>query len=124
MTYQVVPAVARTVSSASANEARARVLSLYRAWMREAPASVEKYALDLPVSQAKAKVRELFRANAGITDIKIIDLLVFKGKQNLDEAHNVWMQKTHIMRFFPELGSQPPAEKKTGFLDRFYAGHD
>lgn len=80
--------------------------------------------MDLPVSAAKAKVREHFRANAHIQDKKVIDVLVFKGKQTLDEVRNVWMQKTHVMRFFPELGLKPPQEKKVAFLDKFYAGLD
>eukprot|EP00123_Amoebidium_parasiticum_P019317 comp24514_c0_seq1/m.46765 comp24514_c0_seq1/g.46765 ORF comp24514_c0_seq1/g.46765 comp24514_c0_seq1/m.46765 type:complete len:118 (-) comp24514_c0_seq1:152-505(-) len=106
-------------SSSSAQEARSRVLSLYRAWMRETPTITDKYQLDIPMSQVRAKIREEFKKNAQIKDVRVVDLLVFKGKQELDETHWVWKQKTHIMRYWQPDDNDPT---KMDFLTRFYKG--
>jgi NADH dehydrogenase (ubiquinone) 1 alpha subcomplex subunit 6 len=32
-----------------------------------------------------------------VTDTKVIDMLVVKGQMELDEVHNFWKQKTHVV---------------------------
>ncbi|XP_077980387.1 NADH dehydrogenase [ubiquinone] 1 alpha subcomplex subunit 6-like [Glandiceps talaboti] len=108
----------KPVMSRDANEARSRVRNLYRAWYREIPHSVFQYQLDISVKQGREKLKEQFLLNANVHDIRAIDLLVIKGKMELEETHNVWKQRTHMMRYFHETEAPP----KTDFLSKFYDG--
>ena len=67
-------------------EARHRVLSLYKAWYRQIPFMLRHY--DLPVSQATAykTLRAKFDQHRGVKDIRVIDMLVIKGQQDLKEV--------------------------------------
>ncbi|KAG8138066.1 hypothetical protein E2320_003991 [Naja naja] len=115
-----VGAVVKPVFSRDLAEAKRHVRELYRTWYREIPNTVHTYQLEITVKQGRDKVRELFMKNAHVTDPRVIDLLVIKGKMEFQETINVWKQKTHMMRYFHETETPQP----TDFLSKFYAGHD
>ncbi|XP_072030029.1 NADH dehydrogenase [ubiquinone] 1 alpha subcomplex subunit 6-like [Amphiura filiformis] len=113
----VVKAI-KPIMSQNPAEARTRVLNLYKAWYREVPHAVRNFQLDISVKQGRDKVREMFEKNAHIKDLRTIDLLVIKGKQELEETIYIWKQVSHLMRYFKE--SEKPL--KTDFLSKFYEG--
>lgn len=110
----------KPIFSRDLGEAKRRVRELYRAWYREVPNTVHLYQLDITVKQGRNKVREMFMKNAHVTDPRVIDMLVIKGKMELQETIHVWKQRTHVMRYFHETETPQPKD----FLSKFYAGHN
>ncbi|CAH8542848.1 unnamed protein product [Schistosoma rodhaini] len=101
---------ARPILSRNHAEARRRVISLYRACHS---------SVDLTVPVLHARLREEFRKNKDIKDLRIIDLLIHRWQNELLEVAHLWKSDTHVMDFFRE-DYRP--EKPKDFLDKFLSG--
>uniref|UniRef100_A0A194AJ97 N-terminal Ras-GEF domain-containing protein n=1 Tax=Pinctada fucata TaxID=50426 RepID=A0A194AJ97_PINFU len=78
------------------------------------------YQYDVPITkkEAEEKLKERFRENAHVTDVRVVDILIMKGQMELDEVMEHWMGNMHVMKFFKD--TQP--EKPSDFLSKFYQG--
>ncbi|EGF82234.1 hypothetical protein BATDEDRAFT_7145, partial [Batrachochytrium dendrobatidis JAM81] len=89
-----------TSTSGSLIQARKRVLSQYRDWIRSSPTIVDIYKLDITSRTLRARIRQEFEKHRFVTDLQVIDILLFKGRTEYEETMNFWKQKSHVMRFF------------------------
>jgi NADH dehydrogenase (ubiquinone) 1 alpha subcomplex subunit 6 len=90
---------AATISSASLNEARQQARLLFKRIMREVPRAIQLFNLPVSEDVVKRRVRQEFRKHAHLTDVDAIDVLLFRGRNELEEVRNMWKQKPHLMRF-------------------------
>ncbi len=90
--------------------------------MKKSPQIVDDYALDIPVFSVRAKIRQEFEKNRYIKELKVIDILLFKGRTEYEETMNMWKQKSHVMRYFSEQEESRMPPESTDFLNKFYAG--
>lgn len=57
---------------------------------------IDTYPLDMDVYDLRAKIREGFERNKHVTDTNVIDILLHKGRQEFQEAINVWKQPVSV----------------------------
>lgn len=105
-----------TKSYKSLEQTRSVVLSSFRDWLRAAPVIVEAYNLDLSTFKIRQRIRFEYEKNRQQGDVRIVNLLLFKGRTEYEETINMWKQKTHVMRYFEPLEDAKPVE----FLQGFY----
>ena len=134
--------LARTTRlSRSPEEARARVIELYRDWYRsvrlssvlprmlftlalgtvvdlQAPEIVSIYALNVSVPYFRQRIRAKFEENRHVTDVRLIDHLSLRGRQEYQETMNFWKQNDHILGTLLSPTGRPPRT----FLQKFYEG--
>jgi NADH dehydrogenase (ubiquinone) 1 alpha subcomplex subunit 6 len=126
-----------TRASTSIHDARHRVIEMYRDWYRavralylfyriyscelvihKAPEIVDQYALDVSPTQLRHAIRMRFEANRNVTDVRAIDVLLLKSRQEYQETLNMWKQPDHIYGIMLK-----PKERPTRtFLQKFYEG--
>ncbi|XP_011691001.1 PREDICTED: NADH dehydrogenase [ubiquinone] 1 alpha subcomplex subunit 6 isoform X2 [Wasmannia auropunctata] len=77
---------------------------------------------DIPKNEAdcKQKIREEFKRNAHVSDIRIIDKLIIRGQMELQEVANVWKTKGGLMHYWKESWEKKP----TDFMSKFLSGQD
>ncbi|KAJ6554531.1 NdufA6 NADH-ubiquinone oxidoreductase 14.8 kDa subunit [Mycena capillaripes] len=109
-----------TRASTSPADARARVITLYRDWYRAAPEVVNQYALDVSPTQLRHAIRMRFEANRNVTDVRVIDVLLLKSRQEYQETLNMWKQPDHIYGIL----LKPKERPSRTFLQKFYEGRD
>ncbi|CAG9865145.1 unnamed protein product [Phyllotreta striolata] len=123
MTSQAVRKTLKEVKpilSLNRDEARRRVLNLYKTWYRQLPYIVQTYDIPVSVDKCKKKLREEFTKYSESNDIRLVDMLVIKGQMELKEVVNVWKQKGHIMAYFKDTVEPKPKD----FLSKFLNGKD
>merc|ERR1739840_66002 len=107
--------------SVSKNEARLRTLALYKAWQRQVPFICDEYDIQPSQKMVREKVKEKFMVNANVKDFRVVDMLVVKGQQDLQEIVEKWQQAPHIMsKYFAESYEARPKD----FMSKFLTGSD
>ncbi|GER46303.1 NADH dehydrogenase [ubiquinone] 1 alphasubcomplex subunit 6 [Striga asiatica] len=115
-------------NSASLTEARQRVFEFFKTACRSIPTIMEIYTLDdvTSPSQLRSVISSEIRKNAHVTNPKVIDMLLFKGTEELSNIVEHAKQRHHILGQYV-LGrdglSQDLETKDQGasdFLKNFY----
>ncbi|XP_010520073.1 PREDICTED: NADH dehydrogenase [ubiquinone] 1 alpha subcomplex subunit 6-like [Tarenaya hassleriana] len=115
-------------NSANLAEARRRVFDFFRAACRSIPSVMEIYNLQDVVapSQLRSAIAAQIRKNANITNPKVIDMLLFKGMEELTNVVDHSKQRHHIIGQYV-VGSeglvQDSGSKDSDFLKNFYASN-
>ncbi|XP_023552714.1 NADH dehydrogenase [ubiquinone] 1 alpha subcomplex subunit 6 [Cucurbita pepo subsp. pepo] len=86
-------------NSASLEEARNRVFDFFRSACRSLPAIMDIYNLDdvTTISQIRSTIASEIRKNSHVTDPKVIDMLLFKGMEELGNITEHAKQRHHII---------------------------
>ncbi|CAJ2657326.1 unnamed protein product [Trifolium pratense] len=116
-------------NSVNLEEARQRVFGFFRIACRSLPTVMEVYNLyDVAtISQLRSTIASEIRRNDHITNPKVIDMLLFKGLEELKNVVNHSKQRHHIVGQYVigrrGLEQQELASKEQGisnFLKDFY----
>ncbi|EIN05267.1 hypothetical protein PUNSTDRAFT_128041 [Punctularia strigosozonata HHB-11173 SS5] len=109
-----------TRTSSSPQEARRRVVELYRLWYRSAPEICTLYALDVSPTYVRRAIRAQFEQNRHVSDPKVIDVLLLKGRQEYQETVNCWKMPDQLLGIL----LNPRARTQKTFMQKFLEGRD
>ncbi|KYK57840.1 NADH-ubiquinone oxidoreductase B14 subunit [Drechmeria coniospora] len=134
----------KTAQSASWADAKRRVLSSYREWIRaplprpfsmdtthawrrqskltskQGPEIQTMYNMPMPVSAIRTRIRQEFERNRFVKTLPVVDVLLFKSHAEYQETMNFWKQTTHVMSYFNENfrgDKRLPSSFMQGFLE-------
>ncbi|XP_043474620.1 NADH dehydrogenase [ubiquinone] 1 alpha subcomplex subunit 6 [Leptopilina heterotoma] len=117
---QTVARQVKPILSINDEQARRRVIQLYKTWYRQIPFIVREFDIPKSVKDCRQKLREEFVKHENIKDIRIIDMLTIKGQMELKETVNKWKNEGALMYLFKDTVEPKP----TDFLSKFLTGHD
>ena len=84
----------------------------------QAPEIVSLYALNVSPAYIRHCVRQHFEQNRYVSDTRVVDVLIQKGRIEYQETMNCWKQLDHIMGILLQPKGRPPRT----FLQKFYEG--
>jgi len=79
------------------------------------------YNVRHPISTIRTRIRQEFERNRYVTQLRVVDVLIFKGNADYQETMNFWRQTTNVMAYFKGetfLGDKKlPSDFMSGFLE-------
>ena len=88
-------------------------LSNHRRCLKEAPGIIRTYKLFYTVPEIRAKMKRAFLMNAHVSDPAIVDSLVLKGYNDLEECQENWQTRSHVVRWILSV----PDEAQSKLID-------
>ncbi|KAK8807449.1 hypothetical protein WA158_004208 [Blastocystis sp. Blastoise] len=122
--YQTLMAMGPSVSRAVASR---KACMLYRAIIKQLPHAFASNEMDYDLKRAKSIIRQKFYANANLTDLAVIDRVLYQSAMEVDEVMEQWSRIEDVQEIFDPLEpNYKVAMKKEGSdpIDRFLAGVD
>ncbi|KAI6714971.1 hypothetical protein PZA11_002796 [Diplocarpon coronariae] len=110
----------RTRQSLNWADAQRRVLKSYREWIRSAPEIQTMYSLSITVPALRTKMRQEFERHRYVSQLPVVDKLLFQSHAEYQETLNYWKQLPHILKYFraeEEPNARRPANFMSGFLE-------
>lgn len=86
--------------------------------VRQAPEICALYTLQVSPQYVRQQIRRRFEESRHVTDLRVINHLLLKGRQEYQETMNFWKQKDHVMGKLLAPRGRPPRT----FLQKFYEG--
>lgn len=119
MAYPMSARVATAGSSLSLEEAKKSALHFFRQVCRSLPRIMDIYNLHdvTTTSQLRSAVAAQFRKHADVSNPKVIDMLIFKGEEDLRNYIDHSKQRHHILGQFV-IGQEGLIPSNIGFIDR------
>ncbi|XP_021752891.1 NADH dehydrogenase [ubiquinone] 1 alpha subcomplex subunit 6-like [Chenopodium quinoa] len=115
-------------NSANLEEARKRVFDFFKLACRALPTVMDIYNLDdvATISQLRSTIASQIRKNSHVKDPKVIDMLIFKGMEELENIVEHSKQRHHMIGQYvvghhglvQELGTKE--QGFSPFLKNFY----
>ncbi|XP_029038603.1 NADH dehydrogenase (ubiquinone) B14 subunit [Osmia lignaria lignaria] len=106
--------------SLNPTDARRRALTLYKAWYRQIPYIKLGYDIPKTEEECKRKLKEEFRRNSTVRDLRVIDMLIIKGQMDLQEMAMLWKTNGSVMNYWKETWEPKP----TDFMSKFLTGQE
>lgn len=105
---------------------RFEALALYKQTLKLIPWIKETYNISLPIRAMKSRIRDEFEKYRQVRDPRVIEQLIFKGYQELEECQDHFKQRSHVSLFFSEKemrhGTRPHETFEDPVLKLFFAG--
>jgi len=114
----------KTAQSASCADAKRRVISSYREWIRAAPEMQTMYNLPMPISVIRTRIRQEFERHRYVNKLPVADVLLFKSHAEYQEMMNFWKQTTHVMSYFKEENFRGDKRLPSSFMSGFLEGRN
>jgi len=114
----------KTTQSANWGDAKRRVISSYREWMRAAPEMQTMYNLPMPISTIRTRIRQEFERHRYVSKLPVADVLLFKSHAEYQEMMNFWKQTTHVMSYFKEENFRGDKRLPSDFMSGFLEGRN
>lgn len=104
-----------------------KVQDFFREVSRILPWTIKNYKLDeiIALADLRRNVSLLFRQHAHVTDPKVVDILIYKGREELESVVLQHKQRHHLIGQFivaPQKLQEQMARKRpiSEFLENFY----
>jgi len=88
-----------TVQSKSLAEASKLAVRTYRQALRNVPSMRANFTIVEEEQLVRGVIRDLFHAHADVRDPAIVDMLVFKARQELREIREQWKSRHHVYKY-------------------------
>jgi len=119
------------VGSKIPRDVAGKAAAFFREVMRLVPSLMRQYGLEEIISPTKLRsnIHQEFRKHASVRDPQAVDVLILKGRMELEECVKNFKQRHHIIANYivaPEtVAAKEAASAKlphSEFLERFYKG--
>ncbi|KAI9818515.1 MAG: hypothetical protein M1827_000574 [Pycnora praestabilis] len=77
----------------------------------------------MPVSAVRTKVRQEFERHRYVSQMPVVDMLLFKSHTEYQETMNFWKQLPHVLKYF-RADEDPSARLPRDFMSGFLEGRN
>jgi NADH dehydrogenase (ubiquinone) 1 alpha subcomplex subunit 6 len=76
------------------------------------------YQLGKPVAELRTKMRQEFERHRYVSQLPVVDVLLFQSDAEFQETLNYWKQLSHVMKYF-RAEEDPSARLPRTFVEGF-----